>query len=716
MDNKKKNNESLSDASISFSKIINKIKQKKEIEHSKNSIKSVSNYVISKDDRNLDKTLEVEAIIPDSLRNNVKGFKDSNLISDIESKKKNIDNIKRKIIERREIENNGRNIPRSKREITTLFNRFHIDEDKISTPDFKNKNDNSNFLKNNKNTNTIENIILNNNNKSSNFTVETPFIGDYANDIFTKKDVDFVINETLNEATSENNYVSPLRNNNRKNIYNFPTLELLNDYNDEDYDVFDKKADVRENVEKLIFLFNNFNLNCKIVGYNLGTSIVLYEVSIESNKDIVKLKNLENNIKETLEVNEIRFQIPIPGKNLIGIEIPINKKKIISLKETYSMLMRSNDSLNWKNKYGICIGQDLFGNAINFNLVDYHNLLITGLSGSGKSVLINSIIVSLLMKYDPKILKFVFIDTNINNFDSFSNIPHLISKPILDINKSKSILFSLSEEVDKRNRLFSSSMSKNILEYNLKNSQNKLPSIVVFLNDLSDLIIKNINGSFKRNVDIENLIAKLATRGGRTGIYLIVSTENVSANVITNLIRKSFRSKIAFALSSQIDSKVILDYAGAEKLTSKGDMLISINEEKPFRAQSNFISDDEINKIVNFINNYDSFKTDVDFKVNDANTEVFNIGNGINSFNKNNFYQKNNNYEKKEIFDFENPLIANSFNLLCSRKLINIGIIIKNLNVDKMVARKIISTLLEMDVIKRVDLTNYVPKDGVCEL
>ncbi len=744
MENKKNNkNESLTDASISFSKFLNKRKQKNEIEFSKNSVKSVSNYVISKDFENDEKTLQVEISVPSKIRENVKKTENFELLKDIENKKASIEELKNRILSKRNNETDVSDkvtqrkiVEENQKNIKDLFNKFDIEIDSKTIVEQKKPRELVEYESTYSNLNNITqktNSINTQNqfrNTYSNFkmneTNETPLIKDYAKEIFEQNEIDSIIDETLREVTVEN-YVSPIRertieqnitnynsytkSNNKKirKEYELPSESLLDDFDENSYDIFEQKAEIRENVEKLNFLFKSFNLNAKVVSYQTGPTITVYEVHLEPGQKISKLKSLEDNIKISLSVKDIRLQTPIPGKTLIGIDVPNRNRRVVTFKNVYNESKYGVEPFEKKHDISISIGQDLFGKPITFDLAKAPHLLVAGSTGSGKSVAINSILISLLMNYNPTELKMLLIDPKMVEFTPYHNIPHLITPILTEVEKAKRALQVVVEEMEKRYRLLSSNMVRNIKEHNQRNPKKKLPYLVVIIDELSDLMMAaNSKKTSKKENIVEESIVRITQKARAAGIHMIIATQRPSVDVITGLIKANIPSRIAFTVSSQVDSRTIIDAVGAEKLVGEGDMLISLYGQQPSRGQGCYISSNEIEKVTDFVRSQNkNNKSEFEFKMDEATSESV-IPERV-------IINQNNNV-KEETFEFDNELVILSFDILCKNNIINIEILKEKLSINSSDAIKIINTLKQIDAIKQIDNLNFVPKGDVCEL
>ncbi len=351
-------------------------------------------------------------------------------------------------------------------------------------------------------------------------------------------------------------------------------------------------------VEKVL---NDFGVKGRVTEIHVGPSVTQFEVKIEAGTKVSRIVSIKDELKLALAVKEIRIQAPIPGKNTIGIEIPNSVIAPVRLKEILSNIPRSLEEC----RLLVVLGKDIMGRCQFADISRMPHLLVAGSTGSGKSVCLNTFIVSLLMRYTPSYLKLVLIDPKKVEFVNYNGIPHLYYPVVTDPKKASVALQKIVAETERRYQLFSDSDAKNIDIYNdridKENKRNpefpkeKLPYIVVIIDELADLMLiaaKEVEGSIMR-------ISQLARAAG---IHLIVATQRPSTDVITGVVKANIGSRIAFTVASNVDSRTILDMGGAEKLIGKGDMLyLPIDENMPIRIQGSFISDDEIKRVVEFV-------------------------------------------------------------------------------------------------------------------
>jgi len=345
------------------------------------------------------------------------------------------------------------------------------------------------------------------------------------------------------------------------------------------------------NQAKLTALFQQFNLKGEITTFHLGSTITKYEVALVPGTRVNKITSLEDDIKLTLGSNSIRIEAPIPGKALVGIEVPNEHIIPVNIQAMMEQITDSNRKL-------LCaIGKDSIGNYVFHALTEMPHLLIAGSTGSGKSVFINTLLISLLLRYQPHELKLVLIDPKWVELVSYNGIPHLLAPVINDAQKAPLALKVVLLEMERRYQLLAANSARNIESYNRKITDNsaKLPYYVIVIDELADLMIKN-------SKEIEEGIMRITQMGRAAGIHLVVATQRPSTDIITGVIKNNIPARIAFQVSSWIDSRTIIDSAGAEKLLGKGDMLfIAPGVVASTRIQAPWISEEEVSEILDFI-------------------------------------------------------------------------------------------------------------------
>lgn len=411
-------------------------------------------------------------------------------------------------------------------------------------------------------------------------------------------------NETILEQTNENEsddleQMSPMTFVEVENKdYQLPSIELLSlpKYSGQ---LADKK-NIYENARKLEKTFQSFGVKAKVTQVHLGPAVTKYEVYPDVGVKVSKIVNLSDDLALALAAKDIRIEAPIPGKSAVGIEVPNSEVAMVSLREVIEM--RINDQSSSKLLIGL--GRDITGEAVLAELNKMPHLLVAGATGSGKSVCINGIITSILMRAKPHEVKMMMIDPKMVELNVYNGIPHLLAPVVTDPKKASQALKKVVNEMERRYELFSHTGTRNIEGYNeyikRQNANNhekqpELPYIVVIVDELADLMMV-------ASGDVEDSITRLSQMARAAGIHLIIATQRPSVDVITGVIKANIPSRIAFSVSSQTDSRTILDMGGAEKLLGKGDMLfLPVGASKPIRVQGAFLSDEEVEKVVEFV-------------------------------------------------------------------------------------------------------------------
>jgi S-DNA-T family DNA segregation ATPase FtsK/SpoIIIE len=368
--------------------------------------------------------------------------------------------------------------------------------------------------------------------------------------------------------------------------WKFPELGLL----DQKQDKADA-GDVEGNAKVIQDTFNNFNIDVEMEGANIGPRVTQYTLKPPSGTKLTKITALDNNLALDLAAHSIRIEAPIPGKRLVGIEVPNVKPAMVRVSGMLS-------ALEWKNTtspLGFAIGRDIAGKPIVGDLAKMPHLLVAGQTGSGKSVMINDILTSLLYRSSPSDLKLILIDPKQVELTPYNDIPHLLTPVIHEPEKCISALKWAVAEMERRLRTMAGVGKRNIAEYNNLKKEEGMPYIVIVIDELADLMMVAAR-------DVESLIVRLAQKARAAGIHLVLATQRPSVDVITGLIKANVPARIAFTVASQVDSRTIIDQVGAEKLLGRGDMLLLTSEmPKPKRVQAAFISDKETGKVTDFI-------------------------------------------------------------------------------------------------------------------
>lgn len=380
--------------------------------------------------------------------------------------------------------------------------------------------------------------------------------------------------------------------------YQLPSITLLNAPTHSDQS--GELNAIQANAKKLEQTFLSFGVKAKVTQVHLGPAVTKYEVLPDVGVKVSRIVSLHDDLALALAARDIRIEAPIPGKSAIGIEVPNKEVAIVSLREVLES--KENNKPNLKLLIGF--GRDVTGQAMLAELNKMPHLLVAGSTGSGKSVCINGIIISIMMRSKPHEVKMMMIDPKMVELNVYNGIPHLLAPVVTDPRKASQALKKMVSEMERRYELFSHTGTRNIDGYNEHiekwNAENeekhpKLPYIVVIVDELADLMMV-------ASSDVEDSITRLAQMARAAGIHLIIATQRPSVDVITGIIKANIPSRIAFAVSSSIDSRTILDMGGAEKLLGRGDMLfLPAGSSKPVRVQGAFLSDAEVERIVDFV-------------------------------------------------------------------------------------------------------------------
>lgn len=375
--------------------------------------------------------------------------------------------------------------------------------------------------------------------------------------------------------------------------YRFPPVSLLS------YDPSPRNADISGEIQqtaiKLVETLKSFNVKTKIINVSRGPTVTRYELQPEVGTKVRSILNLVDDIALHLATSGVRIEAPIPGKEAVGIEVPNKTQSTVYIRD----LIEDDGFKNSQSKVTTCLGEDVGGNPVYLDVAKMPHLLIAGTTGSGKSVCINSLIISILYKARPDEVKFILIDPKKVELNPYNGIPHLLVPVVSDPKKAAGSLHWAVTEMERRYELIEGANVRNLKGYN-KSIENdptaeKLPLIVIVIDELADLMMMAKD-------DVEDSIIRIAQKARAAGIHLIIGTQRPSVDVITGLIKANVPSRIAFTTMSQVDSRTIIDTAGAEKLIGRGDMLYApIGAMKPTRVQGSFVSDDEVESITTFI-------------------------------------------------------------------------------------------------------------------
>ncbi|WP_156289118.1 FtsK/SpoIIIE family DNA translocase [Oceanobacillus salinisoli] len=434
---------------------------------------------------------------------------------------------------------------------------------------------------------------------------EEPLINDFTDVTYSAQDLqeeqpkpeveNTVVEDTAEDEKESDEIEYPIPMTEPENYeYILPSPDLLAEpaHNAQQHE----KSQIQATVRKLERTFKSFGVRARVTKVNVGPAVTKYEISPESGVKVSKIVSLHDDLALALAAKDLRIEAPIPGKSAVGIEVPNQEVAMVSLREVM-------DS-TWNNKTSkllVALGRDISGDAVVAELNKMPHVLIAGATGSGKSVCVNGIITTILMRAKPHEVKMMMIDPKKVELNVYNGIPHLLAPVVTDPKKASRALKKVVAEMERRYELFSETGTRNIEGYNeyirkhnltSEESQPHLPYIVVIVDELADLMMV-------ASSDVEDAITRLAQMARAAGIHIIIATQRPSVDVITGVIKANIPSRIAFSVSSQTDSRTILDSGGAEKLLGKGDMLfLPVGASKPKRVQGAFLSDDEVERIV----------------------------------------------------------------------------------------------------------------------
>ncbi len=405
--------------------------------------------------------------------------------------------------------------------------------------------------------------------------------------------------------------------------YVFPEISLLQ--KGDPNMTGDSRQHLQEMSAKLQMTLTNFGVNARVTNVICGPTVTQYEIQPEMGVKVSKILGLADDIKLNLAVPDIRFEAPIPGKSAIGIEVPNKENVTIAFRD----LVESREFQDHASKISFCTGKDIAGHVIVADIAKMPHLLIAGATGSGKSVCINTIIMSILYKAKPDEVKMIMIDPKVVELSVYNGIPHLLIPVVTDPKKAAGALHWAVSEMMERYQTFQKYGVRDMKGYNKKvesiqdlqgeDKPKKMPQIVIIVDELADLMMVASN-------DVEDAICRLAQLARAAGMHLVIATQRPSVNVITGLIKANMPSRIAFAVTSGVDSRTILDMNGAEKLLGKGDMLFyPQNYQKPLRVQGAFVTDKEVSDVVEYIiekNGQVAYNAEVEEKVNTSESSI----------------------------------------------------------------------------------------------
>ena len=369
--------------------------------------------------------------------------------------------------------------------------------------------------------------------------------------------------------------------------YHFPSLDLLAKGKGSQ----NNGEEVAQNAMMLETVLSNFGITAKVVNATQGPTVTRYEIEPAPGVKVSRIVNLTDDIALNLAAQHIRMEAPIPGKSAIGIEVPNKTTEAVHLRD----VLDCSDFKDARGGIPVGLGKDIAGKPVITDLAKMPHLLVAGTTGSGKSVCVNTLISSILFSRKPEEVKLLLIDPKMVELSIYNGIPHLMAPVVTDMKKAAAVLRWAVREMEARYKAFAASGKRDIKSYNEAHPKAAMPLIVLIIDELADLMMTAPD-------DIEESISRLAQMARAAGIHMVLATQRPSVNVITGSIKANVPSRISFAVGSQIDSRTILDMAGAEKLLGKGDMLFApIGANKPIRVQGAFISDDEVEKLVEFV-------------------------------------------------------------------------------------------------------------------
>lgn len=474
-------------------------------------------------------------------------------------------------------------IKKGTKKLTNFFKNFELNKDSASSEEALDKLDKEEIKDNNDNSEEdLLNVI------ESSYDINEEIKNQEQLSLFAdaKKDKD-------DDKTSEN------KTSNEKKAsynYNYPTYQLLKENNVSPM-TGENKKELLKSASKLIETLGNFGVQAKVTQVIKGPSVTRFELQPSPGIKVSKIVNLADDIALSLAAMGVRIEAPIPGKSVVGIEIPNKKQTAVFLRE----VIESSEFNDAKCNIAFAMGKDISGKNIISDLTQMPHLLIAGATGSGKSVCINALITSILFKYSPDDVKLLMVDPKVVELNVYNGIPHLLIPVVTDPKKAAGALNWAVNEMTKRYNLFAENNVRNIHGYNQlyksKKISEKMHWIVIIIDELADLMMVCPN-------DVEDYIARLSQMARAAGMHLVIATQRPSVDVITGVIKANIPSRISFAVSSQIDSRTILDMSGAEKLLGRGDMLFNpVGESKPFRVQGAFISESEVENVVQYVKN-----------------------------------------------------------------------------------------------------------------
>lgn len=376
----------------------------------------------------------------------------------------------------------------------------------------------------------------------------------------------------------------------RKLTWEYPSLDLLND----PPEAVAERGDIEKNAQLIEQTLESFGVGARVADINLGPTVTQYALEAERGTKLSAITNLSSDLALALasKTGTVRIEAPIPGKSQVGVEVPNLKPQLVTLKE----ILTSEQMSGEQSKLAVALGRDVSGAPVVDDLARMPHVLLAGATGSGKSIMLRTIISTLLFRTSPEEVRLILVDPKRVEFSNYNGIPHLLMPVIVEPDKTLPALKWALSEMNKRYRLFQEAGARDINDYNAK-AEEKIPYILILVDELADIMVV-------APAEVEKAITRLAQMARATGLHLVLATQRPSTDVLTGLIKANVPCRIAFNVTSQIDSRVVLDMPGAEKLLGKGDMLyLPPDRSKPIRIQSPFVSNEEINRLLDFLKN-----------------------------------------------------------------------------------------------------------------
>ncbi|NQX83537.1 MAG: DNA translocase FtsK, partial [Mycoplasmataceae bacterium] len=439
---------------------------------------------------------------------------------------------------------------------------------------------------------TFETII-----KSGNESIKEIIITDLSEEItleeyisLPKKNQNILVKDDLSAIENNNENIKNIREKKWCTPYTLPSTSILS-IASSSFDGSKLIEEATNKAKKLNEVFFSFGIKANVNSFEIGPTISTFKISLVAGIKTTKVTNLEDNLKLTLGAEYIRIVAPVPGTSFIGIEVPNSIKKPVPFKVVY------DKTINNKEGIQISIGQDVSGNSSSFDLTKAPHLLVAGSTGSGKSVAINTILASILLRYKPTDVQLILVDPKMVEFAPFHGVPHLMAEVITDANNANNALKAMVVEMEDRYKIMAENGVKKLEELNEKlisEGKSKIPYIVIIIDELADLMMVSAK-------EVEESIMRITQKARAAGIHMVLATQRPSVEIITGIIKSNIPSRMAFTVASSIDSRTILGQVGAEKLIGMGDMLISLYGQLPFRAQGAYISNEEIEDITSFV-------------------------------------------------------------------------------------------------------------------